>query len=67
MDTLETAEIGLLEIRAASVAMQDAVSADLIRQAGASDVAELSSWWSGRRSWKGSTRRSAGSRIATRR
>lgn len=39
MDTVDLAEIGLLEVRAAAVAVQDAVSADLIRQAGASDVA----------------------------
>ncbi len=38
MDTVDLAEIGLLEVRAAAVAVQDAVSADLIRQAGASDV-----------------------------
>lgn len=36
---LENSEVGLLELRSAAVAVQDAVSADLIRQAGAGDVA----------------------------
>ncbi len=35
----ESGEVGLLELRSISVAVQDAVSADLIRQAGAGDVA----------------------------
>ena len=35
----DNSEVGLLELRSVAVAVQDAVSADLIRQAGASDVA----------------------------
>lgn len=38
MDLVDNPEIELLEIRAASVIVQDAVSAELIKQAGASDV-----------------------------
>lgn len=39
VDFLENSEVGLLEVRAVAVVVQDAISADLIRQAGAGDVA----------------------------
>ena len=39
-DLLSSSEFGLLDIRAASVSIQDAVSAELIRKAGASDASD---------------------------
>lgn len=38
-DLVEGSELGLLEVRAAAVNVQDAISAEVIRKAGASDVA----------------------------